>query len=364
MVKSLYIHIPFCLDICSYCDFCKIRYDSKYVLKYLDNLRREIDCRYNGEIIDTIYIGGGTPNSLNCDELKILFEIIKRFRVSDNLEYSIECNCECLDIDKILLFKEYGINRVSLGVQTFDDNIIKILNRHHTKKQVYGSVKMLKDNGINNINMDLIYGVDDNLDVIRNDISCFLELGIPHISCYSLIIEDGTNFEIEKRKYIDSDRDFEMYKYIRDTLKEYGYIQYEVSNYSKDGYQCRHNLTYWNNLSYYGFGVGAVSYIDNYRISNTKNLGKYLNGIYECDKVYEDKRTQMSNTMILGLRKTSGVSNSKFKELYGINIKDVYDIDDMVDEGMLKWNGDYLYIDSKYIYVSSDILINFIDCED
>ena len=123
MVKSLYIHIPFCLDICSYCDFCKIRYDSKYVLKYLDNLRSEIDCRYNGEIIDTIYIGGGTPNSLNCDELKILFEIIKKIRVSDNLEYSIECNCECLDIDKILLFKEYGINRVSLGVQTFDNNI-------------------------------------------------------------------------------------------------------------------------------------------------------------------------------------------------------------------------------------------------
>ncbi len=361
MVKSLYIHIPFCLDICSYCDFCKIRYDSKYVLKYLDNLRSEIDCRYNGEIIDTIYIGGGTPNSLNCDELKILFEIIKKFKVSDNLEYSIECNCECLDIDKILLFKEYGINRVSLGVQTFDNNIIKVLNRHHTKDMVVKCVKMLKDNGINNINMDLIYGVDDNLDVIKNDISCFLELGILHISCYSLIIEDGTNFGIEKRKYIDSDIEYEMYKYIRDTLYKCGYKQYEVSNYSKDGYQCRHNLTYWNNLSYYGFGVGAVSYIDNYRISNTKNLGKYLKGIYECDKVYEDKRMQMSNTMILGLRKIEGVSNSNFKELYDVNIKDVYDIDDMLIDGILKWNGDYLYIDSKYLYVSSDILIKFIN---
>lgn len=360
MVKSVYIHIPFCKTICSYCDFCKIYYDKKYINSYLDYLEKEILSRYKGEVIDTIYIGGGTPSSLDYNELIRLFEIIKIFKVSNNLEYSIESNVECLDEDKISLFKEYGINRVSLGVQSFDDKILKELNRHHTKDDVFKVVSLLKKYDINNINIDLIYGVSDDIYKVNKDIDLFLELDIPHISCYSLIIEDGTNFSNMNRNYIDSDKEYQMYLMIEDKLVKNGYNHYEISNYCRDGYQSNHNINYWKNGYYYGFGLGSVSYIDNYRISNTKSLTKYLKGIFGYENNYEDTFIQMENEMMLGLRLINGVNIDKFYSKYGIDIRDKFDIYDLIDEGKLVIENGYIKISSDYLYLSNDILIRFI----
>ena len=356
----IYIHIPFCTSICSYCDFPKLLYCNKYIDKYLDSLEKEIKSRYKNELVKSIYIGGGTPTSLSYNELERLLIIINNFNIDNDIEYTIESNVESLDIDKIKLLNKYNVNRVSLGVQSFDDNVLKELNRHHTKDDVYRVINELKKNNITNINIDLIYGVNDNLDILKKDIEYFLELNIPHISCYSLIIEKNTLFGINNRKYIDDNIDFDMYKYIEVKLTNNNYIHYEVSNYSKNGYQSIHNLNYWNNLCYYGFGMGAVSYIDNYRISNTKNLSKYLNGEYIDNTIYEDEDIQISNTLILGLRKVGGINVLEFKNRYNKDIRDCYNIKELIKDNKLILKDNYLYINPKYFYLSNDILINFI----
>ena len=356
----IYIHIPFCDCICSYCDFCKILYNNKYIDNYLDNLEKEIRNRYKNETIKSIYIGGGTPSSLSYQELERLFNIIKIFKLDNNYEFTIECNVNNLDINKIKLFKDNGVNRVSLGVQSFNKEILTILNRSHTYKEVYNVINNLKNNNINNINIDLIYGVNDNIDIVKKDIDYFLSLDIPHISCYSLIIEDNTLLKINNYQNIDEDIEYEMYKYIENKLTSNGYIHYEISNYAKEGYSSIHNINYWDNGSYYGFGLGSVSYIDNYRISNTKNISKYNKGIYISNREYEDMNTNMSNDMILGLRKIKGVSISKFYNKYKKDIREVFDIDDLINNKILIIDNDNMYIDSKYIYLSNQVLIRFI----
>ena len=356
----IYIHIPFCDCICSYCDFCKILYNNKYINNYLDNLEKEIRNRYKNELIKSLYIGGGTPSSLSYQELERLFNIIKIFKLDSNYEFTIECNVNNLDINKIKLFKDNGVNRVSLGVQSFNKEILTILNRSHTYKEVYNVINNLKSNNINNINIDLIYGVNDNIDIVKKDIDYFLSLDIPHISCYSLIIEDNTLLKINNYQNIDEDIEYEMYKYIENKLTSNGYIHYEISNYAKEGYSSIHNINYWDNGSYYGFGLGSVSYIDNYRISNTKNISKYNKGIYISNREYEDINTNMSNDMILGLRKIKGVSISKFYNKYKKDIREVFDIDDLINNKILIIDNDNMYIDSKYIYLSNQVLIRFI----
>ena len=356
----IYIHIPFCDCICSYCDFCKILYNNKYINNYLDNLEKEIRNRYKNELIKSLYIGGGTPSSLSYQELERLFNIIKIFKLDSNYEFTIECNVNNLDINKIKLFKDNGVNRVSLGVQSFNKEILTILNRSHTYKEVYNVINNLKNNNIKNINIDLIYGVNDNIDIVKKDIDYFLSLDIPHISCYSLIIEDNTLLKINNYQNIDEDIEYEMYKYIENKLTSNGYIHYEISNYAKEGYQSTHNINYWDNGSYYGFGLGSVSYIDNYRISNTKNISKYNKGIYISNREYEDINTNMSNDMILGLRKIKGVSISKFYNKYKKDIREVFDIDDLINNKILIIDNDNMYIDSKYIYLSNQVLIRFI----
>ena len=356
----IYIHIPFCTSICSYCDFPKVLYNKTYINNYLDNLEKEIKKRYKNETVKSIFIGGGTPTSLSISELKRLFNIIKIFKLDNNYEFTIESNIESLSINKIKLLKEHGINRVSLGVQSFNEDILKDLGRKHRKEDIKKIVNLLKNNSINNISIDLIYGVNNDINIVKEDIDLFLSLDIPHISCYSLIIEDNTIYGINNREYIDEDIEYKMYNYIENTLKNNGYNHYEVSNYARPGYKSIHNINYWNNGSYYGFGLGAVSYINNYRITNTKNLTKYLKGKYLKDQIYENKEIRISNSLILGLRKVSGINIDKFNKEYNINILDLYNIKDLIKEEKLLINNNRLYINPKYFYLSNDILLNFI----
>ena len=359
---GVYIHIPFCKNICNYCDFCKVYYKTGYVSKYLDRLELEINTRYKNELVDTIYIGGGTPSSLSLDELRRLFNIIKLIKLKEEYEFTIECNIECIDEDKLKLFKENGVNRLSFGVESFDMGILKILGRNHDEKMVFDNIDLSKKY-FDNINIDLIYGVNNNIDVVKNDIDKFLELDITHISCYSLILEENTKLYIDKHKYIDEEIDRLMFDYINDTLVKNGYRHYEISNYAKEGYESIHNKNYWLNGCYYGFGLSAVSYLNNYRISNTKNLGKYLDGNYLSNQEYEDIDIRRENDLILGFRLINGIEINSFNNKYNDDILDKDIIKELIKDKLLEVDKGYLRCNYKYIYLVNDILIKIMGSE-
>lgn len=357
---SIYIHIPFCNSICTYCDFCKIFYNKKYINDYLNNLEQEIKVRYKSEIVNTIFIGGGTPSSLDDEELIRLMNIIEIFKLNDNYEFTVECNIESITENKLKIMKKYGVNRISIGVESFDNSIIKLLGRNHTKKDVYNKMGIVK-RYFSNINIDLIYAAYDDINILKSDIDCFLKLDIPHISTYSLIIEDNTMLKINGMKNIDEDIDYEMYKYIEDALEKNDYIHYEISNYAKNGYQSKHNLVYWNNEEYYGFGLSSTSYINNERITNTKDLRKYLNGEYLDTSVYEDKDIRMENEIMLGLRKLDGIDLDRFKEKFNVSLEDIYNIDNLVRNGYLIRDNNCIKIDKKYMYISNEIIVRILE---
>ena len=359
-MKSVYIHIPFCTNICSYCDFPKMYKIEEYVEKYLNALEQEIKNNYNNESIETIYIGGGTPSCLNLNNLKKLFEIINIFKFDKNVEFTFECNICDINENLLSILKENKVNRISIGVQTFNSKFIKYLNRKHTKEEVLNKMSLIK-NYFQNINIDLMYAIkEETLEDLKEDLNLFLSLGVPHISTYSLIIEPHTVLYKNNEEYIDEELDYEMYNLIEETLKINGYNHYEVSNYSKEGFESKHNLTYWNNENYYGFGLGASGYIKNIRYTNTKNLLEYINGNYKYIEDELSEKDQMQEEMFLGLRKMKGVSKEKFYQKYRKNIEDVFDIKSLIESSKLIEKDGYIYINSDYIYVSNDILINFV----
>ena len=359
---GVYIHIPFCKKICNYCDFCKVYYESRLVDKYLDSLELEIKNRYKGELVDTIYIGGGTPSSLSIDQLNRLFDIIKIFKLKDDYEFTTECNIESIDSEKLKLFKDNRVNRLSFGVESFDSEILKILGRYHSEEMIFNNINLSKKY-FDNISIDLIYGVNDNIDIVKMDIEKFLKLGINHVSCYSLILEENTKLYIDNHKYIAEDIDRMMFDYIDDTLVKNGYRHYEISNYAKDGYESRHNINYWLNGSYYGFGLGAVSYLDNHRISNTKNMSKYLDNKYIMNKNYEDNNIRKENDLILGLRLIDGIDYNLFNKKYNDNLLDKDIIKKLIDDGLLEIENNYLRCRYEYIYLLNDVLVEIMGSE-
>lgn len=352
MIKSVYIHIPFCEKICTYCDFCKMYYKYFDIKKYLLALKEEIEKNYKGETIKTIYIGGGTPSCLNKEELDLLFDIIKIFKKEKNIEFTFECNPSSLTKPFLLYLKQNGINRLSIGVQSFNKNILKILGREKIRKSKIKLAKKYFDN----INIDLIYGINgQTIKNIKKDLKKYLKLKVPHISIYSLILENNTILKAKNYQEIDEDLNRDMYDLIMKTLKQNNYIHYEISNFSKKGYESKHNLCYWNNDKYYGFGLGASGYVENYRYTNTRNINKYLEGNYIYEKEQISKKIDMENFMILGLRKIKGVSEKEFKRKYNLSIKEVFDIKN------LDFKDDMWYIKEQNLFISNQILEDFID---
>ena len=356
MVKSAYIHIPFCKKICSYCDFCKFIYNKSWISNYLESLENEININYKKEVLDTIYIGGGTPSSLDINELNRLFEIVSILKKSDNYEFTIEFNVEDITEKKLLLCKKYGVNRISIGVESFLKNELDFLGRNNDN--TIDKIKLAKKY-FDNINIDLIYALpNQTLEDLEKNLDILLELDVSHISCYSLIIEEHTLLNNMKIKNIDEDLDFEMYMLINKKLNKYNH--YEISNYAKEGYESKHNLTYWNNEEYYGFGASASSYLGNIRRTNSKNILNYMNKIYKYEEEVLTKKDKISLELILGFRKIKGININEFKEKYNEEIIDQYNIKELLDEGKLEIKDDYIFISSKYIYVENEILINFI----
>lgn len=361
-MKAVYIHLPFCANICHYCDFCKMLYNPLLTDKYLDALEIEIKQIYQGDPIKTIYIGGGTPSILSIDQLKRLFKIISIFDTTKLQEYTIECNVENITEEKIILFKKVGINRLSIGVQSFNDKLIKFLGRYHTKEIVFNTIKKVKELGIKNINIDMIYGINNQtMEDLKDDIDNIIKLDVTHVSFYSLIIEPNTKLYIDHAKDIDEDLNYEMYKYINLRLKSNEFNHYEISNYSKEGFESIHNLVYWHNEEYYGFGLGASSFINNVRNENTRNITKYNSGIFLLNSNTLTPKEMMQNEMILGLRLISGVNLVDFYRKYNKTIEEVFNINKIFMNGLLINKNNYLYIPEDKIFISNEVLIEFVD---
>lgn len=359
MVKSVYIHIPFCRNICNYCDFCKLLYNEQFVHKYLDALNTQINREYKGETLDTIYIGGGTPSSLNIFELNKLFEITKNFKLNDNYEFTFEVNVEDINEKLLKLLKDNKVNRLSIGIESFNNEYLKYLGRNYDSNIIKEKI-LLSKKYFDNINVDLIYALkDETLSDLEKDIDEILKLNVEHISCYSLMIERNTKLYIENTNYISEDLDSDMYDLINKKLKN-KYHKYEVSNYSIKGYESKHNMTYWKNNEYYGFGLGSSGYIDNIRYTNTKNLKKYLDCNYDKNIEKIDLDTKIKYEFILNLRLKNGINKSEFKNKYDININEIHVVKDLINKGLLIDDNKNIYVPEKYFYVLNDILVNFI----
>ena len=360
-LSSVYIHVPFCTKICSYCDFCKVLYDEKWLRKYLTSLEKEISLRYKSNKIKTIYIGGGTPSCFDNAFFEQLLKIVATFNKGKDIEYTIEFNPEDINENKIKLLKKYGVNRISIGIQTFNKTLLAILNRNSDYEDIKKKIKLLKDNNINNISIDLMYAISNQcLSDLKDDLEKIISLDIRHISTYSLILEKGTVLYNKKMPLISEETDAKMYNTIVNFLKLHGFCHYEISNFAKKGYESKHNLTYWNNNEYYGFGPGASGYINNVRYTNTRNLNKYFNGNYSFDKEILTKKDVMNYEIILGLRKIKGINVKDFYAKYKVNIFDEYNIEPLIKDKSLIFEKDNIYINPDKLYIMNEILIKLI----
>ena len=360
MIKSAYIHIPFCKQICSYCDFCKNFYDDNICFNYIDALYSEIKDNYKNETLDTLYIGGGTPSSLSIKNQKKLFNVLKNFKLSKKYEFTYECNYEDITEELLILLKENRVNRLSIGIQTFNENYQAFLQRKINKKDIIDKINLSKKY-FDNINIDLMYALNnESINDLKRDLEVIKKININHISTYALIIENNTKLKIDNVKEVSDDVQSKMYYFIKDYLESIGYEHYEISNYAKKGFKSKHNLTYWNNDNYYGFGIGASGFINNYRYTNTKSILNYINGKKVNYEETLDKNSLMKDEIMLNLRKINGINKTTFYNKYNCKLEDVFDYSNLVKMGYLIEN-DNIKINSKYLFVSNEIIIKLLD---
>lgn len=328
--KAAYVHIPFCSHICYYCDFAKVLMTGQPVEAYIDELLKEYDS-YDISSLKTLYIGGGTPSVLPADQLeKLLTHLTKTLDLEELEEFTVEANPSDLTDEVLAVLANSPVNRISLGVQSFDDKLLKKIGRTHTEAQVYSSIERLRAAGFENITIDLIYGLpNQTMEMVERDVQKFLELDLPHVALYSLILEDHTVFMNRQRRgrlrLPSDDRNADMYEYIIKMLTSKGYSHYEVSNFGKIGYESKHNMTYWDNAEYYGIGAGASGYLDGIRYKNHGPVHHYLRE--ENKRVNEEvltRKQRIEEEMFLGLRKKNGVSIERFHKKFGQTLEEVY----------------------------------------
>ncbi len=352
MIKSAYIHIPFCNSFCSYCDFCKLKADDKKQTQYLLFLEKEIKHNYAGEILETIYIGGGTPSVLSTVQLQKLKNIISLFNKSADCEITMEINCESITFEKLKLLHQF-VNRLSFGVQTFNDHLLAKLGRKHTAAQASQKINLAKKVGFENISIDLMYGIyDSSLRDVKNDIIMFKKLAVPHVSFYALMVKDNSKKIIGEP--VSEETELQMYEYICNNLSEYSH--YEISNFAKKGWQAKHNLTYWHNEEYYGFGMGATGYVAKKRYQNANNWHDYIQGKRQEKEV--KKKEQIENEFILGLRLLDGICEEKFLKKYGMSFSDFPVLMDMVATNRLQLVNGCLKINENNLYIMNEILVD------
>ncbi len=323
MARSVYIHVPFCKQKCKYCSFVSFTNTDK-ILGYAFSLLKEIDTNYNGEELKTLYFGGGTPSLVEPTYVK---KIINKFNLASDCEITFEINPDDAKLEYLKSLQELGINRLSFGSQTFDNEILKLIGRRHRAEQTLEAVKLAKEAGFTNISLDLIYGLpNQTLEILKKDLEIITAIGIQHISTYGLKIEEESYWgKFPPENIPDDDMQADMYLEINETLENSGYKRYEISNFALEGYESRHNLNYWNNEEYYGFGVAAHGYIDGVRYSNYCTLDEYLNNPAQHAKGHiQTEQEKLEEEIFLGLRKESGVNTTKILEKFGVNFGDKY----------------------------------------
>lgn len=363
-MKGLYIHIPFCEYICHYCDFVKrVPKNQEMIDTYLLALRNEI-ARYREHFstIETIYIGGGTPSMLSVSQLEYLLEGLIDIHP---IEFTIEVNPDSYHADKGVIFKKYGINRVSLGVQTFNQPLLDYLNRKHTKAQVFDVVAHLKSIGIKRVSVDLIYAIPgQTIELLYEDLRQIQKLDITHVSCYSLILEEKTYFYHQylrgKFETMDEDTEATMYQIVMDELKRQGFTHYEISNYAKEGHVSLHNLLYWTLGDYIGVGLGAHGLIHGIRTYNHTSLPKYLIEPMERNEI-QDQHMMLQDELIFGLRKIEGVDLHDIQQKYGIDVMEHYPkLQEKIDLGLIEMKDDRLKLTRQGLFLGNQVFMVFI----
>lgn len=334
---SAYVHIPFCEHICYYCDFNKVFLEGQPVDEYIEALLKEARLSLIQNPVnkmETLYVGGGTPTSLNAEQLDRLLSGLREILPYNNGEFTVEANPGDLSADKLDVMKNYGVNRLSMGVQTFDDRLLKKIGRKHTAQDVYDTIRLLEEKNFSNVTIDLIYALPgQSLESFRDTVERALALDLPHYALYSLILENQTMFmnwvRRGKMQLPEQELEAQMYAETIEAMEKAGRKQYEISNFAKPGFESQHNLVYWNNQNYFGLGAGASGYLGDRRYKNRGPIQHYLKSLNDdqlpmLEEEYLTQKEQIEEEMFLGLRKILGVEKSVFEARFGQSIMEIY----------------------------------------
>lgn len=375
MAKGLYIHIPFCDHICTYCDFPKLLTKGQRHEAYIEALLMELEM-YRQEVgfeqLQSIFIGGGTPTALSVEQLQPLFDYLHQFINFDQMvEFSIEANPENLTLEKIQYLISQGVSRFSLGVQTFHETLLKRIGRKHQASEVIQAIQNLKQCGVQNINLDLIYAIPgQTIEQLKSDLEQAIALEVEHISAYSLIVEEHTQLYLaymrDQIKLTDNEIEAQMYEVVMDKLTQNGFKHYEISNYAKSR-PSLHNQWYWKNDSYIGTGLGAHGYVLGHRYQNTRSINTYIELLQKKEKpVIEShlvtKQEQIEEEMFLGLRLLEGLNIDRVNEKYQLNLIELYQkaLNDLLDKGFLEKEGQNLRLTKQGLLMANDVFEQFL----
>ncbi len=350
MSKGIYIHIPFCVKKCLYCDFCST---SDWNLKdeYVHALINEIK-EHKGTRADTVFIGGGTPTVLGEKLIGVINAVRESFVLPYDYEFTVEANPGTVDLDLLTKIRKAGVNRLSLGVQSFNDNELKALGRIHTAKEATEAFYMARRAGFDNINVDIMLSTPlQTMESVKHTLSVVKELNPEHVSAYSLIIEEGTPFYDMDLDLPDEDTEREIYHYTVECLKDMGFERYEISNFAKKGYDCRHNIKYWTGEEYIGLGLAAASYMDSYRYTNTNDIASYIDGARAHEKEFIDEEEQLKEKFLLGLRMSCGV---KYDGEFGDKIAK------LIADGLIEKHSGYVRLTEKGFDLGNLVFMEFI----
>ena len=372
---GIYIHIPFCESRCHYCDFCSSIIDKNQVGKYFKYLKKEImlyDELLKNRIIDTIFIGGGTPSSVDEKYIGDLFDLLNRYEIKSDAEITIETNPNSLTLTKANAYKSFDINRISIGAQSFNDKILKTIGRIHTKKQIYKAVENANKANINNINIDLMSSLpQQKFKDIENSLDEIKKLNPTHISYYSLILEENTKlfemYQHDDSPFVGEITDRKMYHYIVEKLRDMNYEQYEISNFAKDGYKCRHNIRYWKLKDYISFGMSSSSNIENLRYTNSSNFNDYYSFIDKNKKPITFSETlsiqdRINEFIIMGIRLNDGVNIEEINKRFNIDFENLYkyELDKNILNGLVEKNKYNIKLTSKGRDLSNQVELDFL----
>ncbi|WP_297437323.1 radical SAM family heme chaperone HemW [uncultured Clostridium sp.] len=365
---SLYVHIPFCDQKCHYCDFPSFAGKGDLKDKYIEMLSKEIDNTSKNYIIDTIFVGGGTPSSLSAEQLEKVLSKIGEFDFADNIEFTVECNPGSITKEKLDVMKKYGVNRISMGLQAVQNTLLKDIGRIHSYEVFKENFKLARECGFDNINVDLMFGLpNQKVSEWKESLEMICSLEPEHISAYSLIIEEGTRFErlyeADKLKLPNEDDEREMYHIAKEILCENGFNQYEISNYAKENLECRHNIAYWKMENWLGVGSAASSYMDGKRFTNHSSIEEYISSIENGENQKAENTTNTENEnieefMFMGLRLIDGISEDDFEMRFKKKIDDVYGdkISRFIKEGLLIRENRKLYLSESGIEYSNKVM--------